>query len=517
MNGRFVIVDLGSQIKQISRRNSANADIEVFSVTNSEGFAKSTDYFSKEVFSKNVSNYKVVNPNEFAYNPSRINVGSIDYLKYNEPALVSPLYITFSCKNNLHPGFLLRYLKSRQGNVQIRANTEGAVRDSLKFSGLERIKLPLPPLSEQARIVHLLGKVEGLIAQRKQQLVQLDALLRSVFLEMFGDPVRNEKGWEKVQFSKLLDRIESGTSPKCEAREATTDEWGVLKLGAVTSCTFDATKNKALPHGVSPSVHHEVAAGDLLFTRKNTHELVAACAYVRETRPRLLMPDLIFRLVFKDTAKVNRIFIWKLLTNNSQRKAIQSLATGAAGSMPNISKANLKAVRLPMPPLPLQDQFAAIVEKIESTTALYRATLTDLETLYAALGQSAFKGELDLSRVPLSAATPASEPMQEGATASADLTVTRRPHLPDPGVPAAELADEKTRLRVLTGWLEAWQGHLGEQPFVVNDFLAAAQARLAGLYPEADGLDLGMAAYEHIKRWVHAALAAGTLAQPLDG
>lgn len=265
----------------------------------------------------------------------------------------------------------------------------------------ENHQIPFPPLDDQIRIAHLLGKVEGLIAQRKHQLQQLDELLKSVFLEMFGDPVRNEKGWEKTQFSELLADIESGKSPKCEARQADLDEWGVLKLGAVTRCKFDDAENKALPKDVSPSVRDEVKAGDLLFSRKNTYELVAACAYVFKTRAKLLMPDLIFRFVFKEGAEINPIFIWKLLTCDSQRKAIQSLAAGAAGSMPNISKTNLKTVRLLTPPLPLQNQFAAIVEKVEALKSRYQHSLSDLEALYGALSQQAFKGELDLSRVPL--------------------------------------------------------------------------------------------------------------------
>ncbi|WDZ72749.1 restriction endonuclease subunit S [Vibrio harveyi] len=113
------------------------------------------------------------------------------------------------------------------------------------------------------------------------------------------------------------------------------------------------------------------------------------------------MPDLIFRFVFKEDAEINPIYIWKLLTNNSQRKAIQAFAAGAAGSMPNISKANLKTAQLPVPPIELQNQFAAIVEKVEALKSCYQKSLTDLESLYGALSQQAFKGELDLSQVQL--------------------------------------------------------------------------------------------------------------------
>jgi type I restriction enzyme S subunit len=275
----------------------------------------------------------------------------------------------------------------------------GATMKHIIKGDFDKHKIPLPPLDDQKRIAHLLGNVERMIAQRKQHLQHLDDLLKSVFLDMFGDPVRNEKGWKKRPFDDLLLGIESGSSPKCEARVAEQGEWGILKLGAVTGCVFKEGENKALPHDVKPQMKDEVRKGDLLFSRKNTYELVAACVYVFDTRPKLLLPDLIFRFVFKNDAKINPIYMWKLLTSSSQRAKIQTLASGAAGSMPNISKANLRKASLPVPPFELQNQFAAIVEKVEGLKSRYQQSLTDLQNVYDALSQKAFKGELDLSRV----------------------------------------------------------------------------------------------------------------------
>ncbi len=404
----------------------------------------------------------------------------------------------------------------------------------MKMKSFWAYEIPVPSLDEQIRIAHLLGKVEGLIVQRKQHLQHLDDLLKSVFLEMFGDPVRNEKGWDKKQFSELLDDIESGKSPKCEAREAAADEWGVLKLSAVTRGRFDENENKALPQDVLPSVRDEVKAGDLLFSRKNTYDLVAACAYVFKARPKLLMPDLIFRFVFKKNAEINPIFIWKLLICDSQRKRIQSLAAGAAGSMPNISKANLKTVLLPIPPWPLQNQFATIVEKVEGIKSLYQQSLTDLEALYGALSQQAFRGELDLSRVPLP--TQSIDPVAIGDQATVPEPVVRTVpaiHLPDTGNLLAALENSEARKALIAEWLEAYRQQLGDALFSVQDFMAAVsdrltewlqtvvedegvtdeqKNRLAEFYPSNDvGLDVND--YEHIKKWVFEALAAGALTQ----
>ncbi|MFW5879333.1 MAG: restriction endonuclease subunit S, partial [bacterium] len=146
---------------------------------------------------------------------------------------------------------------------------------------------------------------------------------------------------------------------------------------------------------------YEVRSRDVLFSRKNTYDLVAACAYVFSTIPKLLMSDLIFRLIIKNEDQLNPIFLWKLLVCNSQRKLIQKMAGGAAGSMPNISKTNLKTSNVIVPPISIQSNYASIVEKVESIKSRYQQSLTELENLYGSVSQKAFKGELDLSRIPL--------------------------------------------------------------------------------------------------------------------
>ncbi|BDZ73607.1 hypothetical protein GCM10025856_13260 [Methylophaga marina] len=110
------------------------------------------------------------------------------------------------------------------------------------FTEVKQCSIPIVALDDQKRIVSLLDKVDDLIVERKQYLHQLDELVKSVFLEMFGDPVRNEKGWGKKPFEKLLKNIESGKSPKCEAREAGENEWGFSNLVRLQVVLLKGTK-----------------------------------------------------------------------------------------------------------------------------------------------------------------------------------------------------------------------------------------------------------------------------------
>lgn len=498
----------GTPSKQVAEYWNGNIPWATVKDFTSTSLSETQDFISDEGLKNSSANIitkgHVIIPTRMSLGKAAIN--TIDLAINQDLRALIP-------KVNLHPQFLLHAVLSLKNEIVKKG--AGATVKGITQEELYNFQLAVPPLNDQIRIAHLLGKVEGLITRRKQHLEQLDALLKSVFLEMFGDPVRNEKGWDKVQFSELLDGIDSGKSPKCEAREATADEWGVLKLGAVTRCAFNEHENKALPSSITPTKRDEVRAGDLLFSRKNTYDLVAACAYIFETRSQLLMPDLIFRLVFKDTAEVDKIFMWKLLIADSQRKAIQSLAAGAAGSMPNISKANLKSVQLPIPPLSLQNQFAAIVQKVEALKTRYHDSLTDLETLYAALSQKAFKGELDLSRIPLPAIDLNPNPMEGDTAVSAELEVPIAFAFPDLGLPVEVLANETGLLKLLLPWLEHCHAHRGAQPFVAQDFLDAAQSRLEEIYPDGE-LELGMAAYEHIKHWVFESLGAKRLEQGFD-
>lgn len=259
---------------------------------------------------------------------------------------------------------------------------------------IKELELPVPSLQEQKRIAAILDKADALRAKRSKALEQLDALAQAIFIEMFGDPVQNPKEWPRIPLGELLSNIESGKSPVCEDRPSKDGEWGILKLGAVTKCEYLSSENKALPVGVQPDVRFEVKAGDLLFSRKNTYELVAACALVDETPPRMLLPDLIFRFCFPENSRLNSSYLHRLLITGSKRREVQKLAGGAAGSMPNISKEKLRGLPIELPPLALQQEFAERVKKVELMKAEMRKSLTQLDDLFSSLQHRAFRGEL---------------------------------------------------------------------------------------------------------------------------
>jgi type I restriction enzyme S subunit len=181
-------------------------------------------------------------------------------------------------------------------------------------------------------------------------------------------------------------------------------------------------------------------------------------------------------------------------------------------TVPYMNKTICNSIPIIRPPQELQLKFAEIFKNVHGIKSRYQQSLTDLEALYGALSQQAFKGELDLSRVPLLDIEPeeekavVTEPLQ--ARAEASLAI----NLPDISVLLDAVQGPVRQQDILRFWLESYRGQLGSTPFSVQQFMAAAQTRLAEQHPDND-FELGANDYEHIKNWVFGALADGRLQQ----
>lgn len=407
MKTNFSIHSIGEFIKHVSIKNRNNLDIEVYSVTNKEGFTSSIEFFNKEVFSKETSTYKIVKQGQFAYNPSRINVGSIDYLKGKETVLVSPLYVCFEINKQLDNEYLLRFLRSPWGKQQINSKAEGAVRANLKFNILEKLKIPVPflggttDLDAQRKIASLLGKVETIISSRKESLKQLDCLYKSIFIKVFGDPILNDKNWSMESCKVLIPKIISGTSyGGSEKLNLNSDELGVLKISAVTKGIFDSNEFKAVKKSDIKKKLIFAKKNDLLFSRANTRELVAACTIVDKDYDNLFLPDKLWRLDINQEVVTSQ-FINHLLKNDKYRATVTGLASGGHKSMLNISMKKFHDLSMIAPPLSVQNEFSSFVDKLDKLRNKYQKNLKELEKLFGAINQKAFQGELDLSKVEL--------------------------------------------------------------------------------------------------------------------
>ena len=166
----------------------------------------------------------------------------------------------------------------------------------------------------------------------------------------------------------IVDDIVVGWSPKCLDRPKRGEEWGILKLSAVTSGYLKPEENKALPPRLKPKPELEVKKGDVLITRgSGVTRLVGATTFVHEEPPsRLMICDLIFRVVFQEQSEIEPAFLAAMLATSELRSRIEEQRTGAAPMMQKITKTVLMGLTFPLPPKPKQQ---ALVKSLADARA----------------------------------------------------------------------------------------------------------------------------------------------------
>lgn len=406
-------------------------------------------------------------------------------------------------KNGLHSDYLKHFFKTDYYRSSIEKAVQGANINNLKNEHLDDLDIPFPPIEDQIRIAHLLSKVERLITERKHHLQQLDDLLKSVFLEMFGDPILNEKGWDKSSFKSISYGMRNGLSPS----KAGVEKGRVYTLSAITGSSFQ----EIYKEDTFSTIHKKYFPenNDFLVCRGNGNiNLVGKGYFYPGNSEGIIFPDTIIAISI-NINEVNKSFLEAFWKTRFVRQQIESNARTTNGAH-KINQNVLEKLEIIKPPLTLQNQFATIVEKVESIKSRYQQSLTELEALYGALSQQAFKGELDLSRVPL--------PDQPVPPVTTRIHVAKPEeeahaiHLPAPDNLPATLQNIEARNTLITQWLEVYLRQLSSTPFSVQDFMAMAQERLVELNPDND-IKLGASDYESIKKWVFKAIDAGRLKQ----
>nr|WP_032576936.1 restriction endonuclease subunit S [Bacteroides fragilis] len=180
------MISLSELLKQCSERNHSGWDLQVLSVSNRYGFIAQSDQFEdREVASDDTSNYKIVEKGMFAYNPARINVGSIALYEMDGKGIVSPMYVCFTTKHTLLPGYLKHYFASQAFRHEMYKRLEGSVRLCLTFEGLCNIEIPLPSIEIQENVGKYLSTIEHKVSLEKSVLSQYQLQRSYLLSQMF--------------------------------------------------------------------------------------------------------------------------------------------------------------------------------------------------------------------------------------------------------------------------------------------------------------------------------------------
>jgi type I restriction enzyme S subunit len=273
--------------------------------------------------------------------------------------------------------FMEKYLE------KLREQSIGGIIKYIKLGNLTDAKIPLPPLEEQKRIAGILDAADILRAKRREALSKLDDLLQSTFLDLFGDPVTNPKGWEVAKLGDLgtLDRgvskhrprnepaLLGGKHPLIQTGEVANSK-GYIRTYTSTYSDLGLKQSKMWPAGtLCITIAANIASTGIL--------TFSAC-----------FPDSVVGFQSEEQGRIEYVqgLFWSL------KKIIEARAPQVAQK--NINLKILRELPVPQPPQDLQHRFAAIVEQVETQKARMRTQLTELDTLFAALQQRAFNGEL---------------------------------------------------------------------------------------------------------------------------
>jgi len=370
-------VPLGKFIKEYSERNKGNEDIPVYSVTNSQGFC--TEYFGKEVASQDKTTYKIVPQGYFAYNPSRINVGSVDWQRYEKRVIVSPLYNVFSVSEGIDRQYLYYFLRSDLGRQMIKAKASGSVRDNLKLDMLKEMTIPDISVEQQKFSSSVLDKLHKLIQMRQQELQKLDEFIKARFVELFGDPVSNSYGLPEATLPDLgeFGRGVSKHRPRNDIK-LLGGKYPLIQTGDVANAGLYITSYSSTYSELGLKQSKMWDKGTLCIT------IAANIAKTAILEFDACFPDSVVGFIANE--RTNNIFVHYWFS--FFQAILESQAPESAQK--NINLKILSELKVIVPEKRKQDQFASFVKLTDKSKVAVQKALDEAQLLFDSLMQEYF-------------------------------------------------------------------------------------------------------------------------------
>ena len=308
------------------------------------------------------------------------------------PALDGATVSTGFCVLRPRPGrldgqYLYHWVRSPRFVSDMTRKATGASYPAVSDRIVCGSKLPLPSLPEQRRIAEILDKADALRAKRRAAIAQLDSLTQAIFLDMFGDPATNPKGWPITKIAELLASASYGTSHK----PAADGELPILRINNITRHgEIDLSELKHIDLPASQRDRYTVVAGDVLFNRTNSADLVGKTALYRGPK-RMAYAGYLIRLRLKPTTEPE--YLAAFLNTSHSKRVLRSMCKSIIG-MANINATELQGISIAAPDHPLQQKFVRRIAGVRQLREGHLRLLSVDDQLFCALQHRAFRGEL---------------------------------------------------------------------------------------------------------------------------
>ena len=350
-------------------KNIGDDILRISNIQNGVVDVRDIAHFSKDDYPKvNFEKYAVL-PNDIVVALSGATTGKFGINNTGKKLYLNQrVAICREKTNKIHHLFLLYFLQTQSKSFL--ESAAGVAQPNLSTEQMKQYEIPVPPLSEQERIVEELDCLSGVIEKKKQQLKELDALAQSIFYEMFGNPVENDRGWEVKKLGEVCN-FSQGIQIDVSLQDVEQrDGWNrFLRIVDYT------TLNTDIRYVNVSNEKYFVKLDDVVVVRYG-----ASAGFVGKDKEGVLANNL-FKLNH-DRSKLNYKFLYYLLSTNYYKNFVKEIAFGAA--MPALSFGSFKLFEVYLPPLSLQQQFAEKIEKIEKQKDLIRKSIEEMETLFSA-------------------------------------------------------------------------------------------------------------------------------------
>ena len=323
---------------------------------------------------------KVVKRGNILVSTVRPNLNAVALLEEDTPnvSVASTGFCVLESKDDVDPRFIFNFCKSKPFIDDMVSQATGASYPAVSDKIVRSALIPKYSYQEQQHISNVLDKLAGIIDSRRIELQKLDNLIKARFVELFGDIK------DTCEVGYYIKSLTAGKSLAGEAECANK----VLKTGAASFDFFDATQVKNLPLDYEPQEEHLVNPGDIIISRMNTAELTGAAAYVWDVQDKVYLPDRLWKANLTD--ECNPIFVWQMLIQPSTKEQIRRECSGTSGSMKNISKPGMLAIKVKKVPLELQNHFAEFVKQVDKSKVAVQKALNEAQLLFDSLMQEYF-------------------------------------------------------------------------------------------------------------------------------
>ncbi len=308
------------------------------------------------------------------------SVGKMAFAQVKVSANQAILGINIKDKSKLYDRYLYYWLLGKKHEFLHLAN--GVTQKNLSVTFVRNLEIPLPPIASQRRIADILDKADEIIRKRKEAIALTEQLLKSTFLDMFGDPVINPKGWEKCQVKDIA-KVKTGKTPSRKENDNYGNSIRWVKTTEVINSIIEETEEYLSEKGaLQMNVFPEKTIIVAMYGQGKTRGRTALLANPSTTNQACaaILPSY----------KYNTIYLWELLKLSYYR--LRELGRG--GNQPNLNLDMIKTFEIIFPPLENQEKFEDIITKIQIQRAKNIKSLEESENLFNSLLQKAFKGEL---------------------------------------------------------------------------------------------------------------------------